>query len=218
MGMDSTYKLSVIVNMIDQISGPSAKVTRSVTQTNKGFQSYTNQLGDIARNGTALVAVGQSVTQATMAPVKAIFGTQDALAELASLGIQNLKRLEGAATDFSSTWAGTTKAEFLTAAYDIKSGIASLSDEEETALFDISKVLFKELSLNRTNKNSQYALSLELWEYIPTVITATKSGCGMGGSTAPPLKAGYQDYLKNDRGQSPTSKTPAVELSPLPHG
>lgn len=90
--------------------------------------------------------------------------------------------------------------------------IAIISDE--TALFDISKVLFKEMSLNRTNKNSQYALSLELWEYIPTVITATKSGSGSGGSTAPPLTAGYQDYLNNDRGQSPTSKTPAVERQP----
>ena len=31
--------------------------------------------------------------------------------------------------DFSDTWAGTTKSDFITAAYDIKSGIASLTDE-----------------------------------------------------------------------------------------
>jgi hypothetical protein len=37
--------------------------------------------------------------------------------------------VEDAARQFSDQWAGTTKADFIAAAYDIKSGIATLSDE-----------------------------------------------------------------------------------------
>lgn len=89
---------------------------------------------------------------------------------------------------------------------------------EETSLFDVTKVLFKDMSLSRSNKTNQYSLSLELWEYIPTSITAKKNSGSSGGTGAPPpLSAGYQDYLKNDRGKSPvTDKSPAKERSPSP--
>ncbi|WP_325228137.1 phage tail tape measure protein [Oscillibacter sp.] len=72
-----------------------------------------------------------------LAPVEATFETRRALGELASLGVEDLDALEGAARNFSDQWSGTTKADFISAAYDIKSGISSLSDEgvaEFTAL------------------------------------------------------------------------------------
>ena len=53
------------------------------------------------------------------------------------LGVEDLDALESAARNFSDQWSGTTKADFISAAYDIKSGISSLSDEgvaEFTAL------------------------------------------------------------------------------------
>lgn len=48
---------------------------------------------------------------------------------VSSLGVKDLKAVEDAAKSFSNTWAGTSKADFITASYDIKSGIASLTDE-----------------------------------------------------------------------------------------
>ena len=48
--------------------------------------------------------------------------------------------MEQAATDFSSTWAGTTKADFITAAYDIKSGISSLTDEGVAKFTELSGI------------------------------------------------------------------------------
>ncbi|NBH81153.1 phage tail tape measure protein, partial [Clostridiaceae bacterium] len=42
---------------------------------------------------------------------------------------RDLDALETAARSFSDQWSGTSKADFISAAYDIKSGIASLSDE-----------------------------------------------------------------------------------------
>jgi TP901 family phage tail tape measure protein len=54
--------------------------------------------------------------------------TQKALGELASVGVKDMAALETAAVRFSNQWAGTAKSEFIAAAYDIKSGISSLTD------------------------------------------------------------------------------------------
>ena len=72
---------------------------------------------------------GSQIVNAVLAPVEATFETRRALGELASLGVRDLEAVENAARSFSDQWAGTSKADFISAAYDIKSGIASLSDE-----------------------------------------------------------------------------------------
>lgn len=127
--MESLYRLSILVNMIDRVSGPAAKISSGVAGTVSGFQQYSAKMADLARDGVVLMGTGAQIATAAIAPVKATFETQDALAALSSLGVEKLGELEQAAKDFSNTWAGTSKADFLNASYDIKSGIASLSDE-----------------------------------------------------------------------------------------
>ena len=64
-------------------------------------------------------------------PVSAFQEVERAKGELASLDIGEigLSKIGREATKFSNQFAGTTKAQFISAAYDIKSGISSLSDE-----------------------------------------------------------------------------------------
>lgn len=111
MGFESIFKLSVILNLIDNMTSPA-----------KGIY------GDMMKTGTMLTGVGAQLAQALVSPVTASFDTKNAIAELSSLGVTELEMLENAAQDFSNTWAGTTKADFISAAYDIKSGIASLTE------------------------------------------------------------------------------------------
>ncbi|SFJ44800.1 phage tail tape measure protein, TP901 family, core region [Ruminococcaceae bacterium D5] len=132
MALESIFKLSMIVSMIDRMSGPAAKIQRSVGQTTDKFQQFSTSMAACARDGVVLVGTGTEIAKGMAAPVKSIFGTQDALAELSSLGVESLGAVEDAAKQFTSTWAGTSKAEFISAAYDIKSGIASLTDEGVT--------------------------------------------------------------------------------------
>ena len=143
MGMESIYRLSVMVNMIDRMTGPSVAVTKAVNGAAGQVQNYNKQIAQMTTEGAAMIGVGTQIANAAAAPVKATFETQDALAELSSLGIEDLGRLEQAATDFSKTWAGTTKPQFLTAAYDIKSGIASLSDDGVANMTRIAGVTAK---------------------------------------------------------------------------
>lgn len=112
MGFDSLYRLSVILNLVDNLTSPAQ-----------------NAFGSMMKTGTLLTGAGVQIAGALSPVVTASFDTKNAIAELSSLGVEDLATLEAAAQDFSNTWAGTTKADFISAAYDIKSGIASLTDE-----------------------------------------------------------------------------------------
>ena len=129
MSFDSLYKLSLIMNMVDNLSGPMGKVSQKTQQTTSRMEQMNATFGGMASTGTVMAGVGNQIEEAMIKPYIATFDTKRAIGELASLGVQDLKVVEDAAKDFSSTFAGTSKAEFITAAYDIKSGISSLSDE-----------------------------------------------------------------------------------------
>lgn len=129
MNLESIFKLSVVMNMIDNLSSPMAGVTTSVDGSVSKLQSMNQAFGDVTKTGLAMAGVGAQITSAVLDPVEATFATRKAIGELASLGVEDLQLMEDAARNFSDTWAGTTKADFITAAYDIKSGIASLTDE-----------------------------------------------------------------------------------------
>lgn len=129
MSLESVFKLSLVMDMVDRLTGPMAGVNASVDGSLSKLQKIDSALGGLTKTGIGMSVVGQQITEATLAPVQATFETRKALGELSSLGVKDLQAVEDAARDFSDTWAGTTKADFISAAYDIKSGIASLSDE-----------------------------------------------------------------------------------------
>ncbi len=143
MGMESIYKLSLLVSMLDNVSAPAAQIQRAVGKSASSFQSYSAEVSRAVRDSTILIGAGTQIANSALAPVRAIYDTQDALAELSSLGVEALGEVEAAAKSFSDTWAGTTKAEFISAAYDIKSGIASLNDVAVAEYTNIAGVTAK---------------------------------------------------------------------------
>lgn len=140
MGMESVYKLSIVLNMIDQLTAPMGKAAQA---TNSQLSKLQSGFGLAALAGAGMTAAGIGITAGMLKVAGSTFETQDALAELKSLGITDLKAIEDAARQFSDTWAGTTKADFITAAYDIKSGIASLSDEGVAQFTELSGLTAK---------------------------------------------------------------------------
>ena len=124
--MESVYKLSVILNLVDNLSGQMGGVGDSVSGVVNRLNSA---FGTMQKAGAAMAGIGAGITGLCMKTVTSTFDTQNALGELSSLGVKDLKAVEDAAKSFSDTWAGTSKSDFITASYDIKSGIASLTDE-----------------------------------------------------------------------------------------
>jgi len=143
VSLDTVFKLSVIIGMIDHLTGPMARVGSTVDSSVGKIEKLNQSFGDMAKTGIAIAGVGSQIAGAMISPVTATFETRKALGELKSVGIKDLKALENASKSFSDTWAGTTKAEFLTAAYDIKSGIASLNDEAVGKYTEIAGITAK---------------------------------------------------------------------------
>lgn len=126
MGMESIFALSVVMDLVDHLSGPAGQASKNVSASLQGMDEA---FGRVARSGEQIAGLGTAILGAGASLVSATFDTQTALGELASLGVQDLQAISDAAAEFSGTWAGTTKDQFISASYDIKSGIASLTDE-----------------------------------------------------------------------------------------
>ncbi|HPD17973.1 MAG TPA: phage tail tape measure protein [Planctomycetota bacterium] len=123
--------MGVVVSMKDMFTQNAYRIQSSMMSLDgtvaAASASMQRNLGLVQRGamtmgaGLALLAVPAIVLRSTVA-------TQKALGEMASVGVKDLDSLAAAAEEFSNAWGGTSKAEFIAAAYDIKSGIASLSD------------------------------------------------------------------------------------------
>ena len=129
MSLESVFRLSLIMNMVDNITGPMGRISSSVNGGVSRLQKLESAFGGMVKAGTVMTELGSSIAGAALAPVEATFETRRALGELASQGVKDLEAVEDAARSFSDQWAGTSKADFISASYDIKSGIASLTDE-----------------------------------------------------------------------------------------
>lgn len=164
MSLESVFKLSVLVNMIDNLTGPIARVNSSVENSVGKIQKLNQGFESMAKTGTVMAGAGYGIANAALAPVEATFETKKALGELASLGIKDLKGLESAATDFSNTWAGTTKAQFITAAYDIKSGISSLSDEGVAKFTELAGITAKGTKSSIAEMTSLFATGYNIYK------------------------------------------------------
>ena len=92
---------------------------------------------NLMKVGGWMLGVGTAMMGFAGLTVTSTNATTKALGEMASLGFKDLKSLEKAAKEFSNQFAGITKSDFIAAAYDIKSGIASLSD---TAVGEFTKI------------------------------------------------------------------------------
>jgi len=92
---------------------------------------------NLMKVGGWMLGIGTAMLGFAGLTVASTNATTKALGEMASLGFKDLKSLERAAKEFSNQFADITKSDFIAAAYDIKSGIASLSD---TAVGEFTKI------------------------------------------------------------------------------
>lgn len=164
MSLDSVYRLSVIINMIDNLTGPTAKINSAVDGSVGKLNKLSSGFSNMTKSGMATAALGREISNAALAPVTATFETKKALGELKSVGVENLKALESAAKDFSDTWAGTTKAQFIGAAYDIKSGIASLNDEAVAKFTEIAGITAKGTKASIAEMTSLFATGYGIYK------------------------------------------------------
>ena len=128
MGVAGAFAVQAMMGLTDIITGPLKSIDGAMARTERGAGTLGGRMGSLAKAMLPLVVAMGVVVAGFGSCVGATLETQAALGELASVGVSDMQALSGAAEDFSSQWAGTTKAEFIGAAYDIKSGISTLTD------------------------------------------------------------------------------------------
>jgi hypothetical protein len=124
--------LGIIVSLKDAFTQNAMRVQSSMESLDssvaRASENMTRNLGLIER-GTMMIGAGLALLTIPAGLVASTAATQKALGELASVGVKDFRAMEDAAESFTNTWAGTCKAEFITAGYDVKSALANLSDE-----------------------------------------------------------------------------------------
>ncbi len=123
--------LGIIVSLKDAFTQNASRIQSSMESLDssvaKAGENMTRNLGFIEK-GTMMVGAGLALLAVPAGLVASTAATQKALGELASVGVKDFRAMEDAAESFTNTWAGTCKAEFITAGYDVKSALANLSD------------------------------------------------------------------------------------------
>jgi TP901 family phage tail tape measure protein len=161
MGMDSVFRVSLVLDMVDNMT---SKVQGAADWVPPAVQKMNDAFGTMQKAGVAMTGMGTTIVGACMGTVTATFDTQDALAEVASLGVEDLGALEKAAKNFSDTWAGTTKSDFISASYDIKSGIASLTDEGVAQYTELAGLTAKATKATTADMTSLFATGYGIYK------------------------------------------------------
>ena len=216
-GLESVFKLSLIMNMIDNLSGPMSKVEKGVGGSVGKLQAMEQTFGSVTKTGIAMAAIGGQITEAALSPVAATFETKKALGELASLGIEDLQRLENAAASFSNQWAGTTKADFITAAYDIKSGISSLSDEGVAKYTEMSGLTAKATKATIAEMTDLFATGYGIYKGFYADLSDTQFGEVFSAGISESVRAfktsgsGMAESIKTLGASATTAQVPLEE-------
>jgi len=123
--------LGVVVSMRDMFTRNSHRIQSAMMSLDATVAASSTSMQrnmQLIQRGMMMVGAGVALLAIPAIVISSTVATQKALGEMASLGVKDLKSLSAAAEGFSNAWGGTSKAAFIAAAYDIKSGIASLTD------------------------------------------------------------------------------------------
>jgi len=122
-------------SLIDKLNSKKLALKDKLLQAKNAADEVNNRLRKIGTNLAKISTVSATVGSAVLSPLKNMVTTyqeiEKAQGDIASLGIdeKGIAKITKAAKEMSNQFAGITAPEFIKASYDIKSGIASLSDE-----------------------------------------------------------------------------------------
>ncbi|DAB40814.1 MAG TPA: phage tail tape measure protein [Sulfurovum sp. UBA12169] len=125
--MEKMLALGIILSAKDMLTPSLGKAGEAINK----YEGKIKKLGSsMTKLGTVTLGAGMAIGAALKQPYEAFSDLKAAQGEIKSLDIGDLgiSKITDAAVKFSNTFSGTTAPDFVRASYDIKSGIASLSD------------------------------------------------------------------------------------------
>ena len=143
--MSATVGLGVAITLADMF-------TPKLKNAEKGVGRFAAKLAALS---TASVAIGQKMSASFSSAYETFGETAQKQGDLMSLGVKfkDMEKISQAGLKFSNTWSGVVLKDFMSATYDIKSGIDSLSTE------GISKMTSYALLTGKATKSSAEVMS-----------------------------------------------------------
>lgn len=162
----------------------SSNLGATVGTATEELNRFANSARQMGMLGGILAGIGAAMTGFAALTASATIRSQEALGEMASLGYQDLDLLENAASRFSSEFAGTSKTDFIRAAYDIKSGIASLSDQGVADFTRLSAMTARATRSTVTEMTSLFATAYGIYKDFYSEMTDAQFGNLFSGGLA----------------------------------
>ncbi len=159
-----TLSVMATMSLVDNFTGPLRSVTSSMEATQGAANRLSNRMGNLAKSMLPVATAAAAVVGALGTAALSTIPTEKALGELASVGITNFEALEASATQMSNRFSGVTKVGFLTAAYDIKSGIASLTDEGVAKFTELATLTAKATKATEAEMTSLFATGYGIYK------------------------------------------------------
>lgn len=126
--MEKMLALGVVLSATDMLSPIFGKAGKNLSK----FDGKVKAIGtSLTKLGTVSLGLGTALAAPLGAALTSFNDVAQAQGDLASLGVgdDGINAITNSAIRFSNQFAGTTAPDFIKASYDIKSGIASLTDE-----------------------------------------------------------------------------------------
>ncbi|OON99146.1 MAG: hypothetical protein ATN35_02000 [Epulopiscium sp. Nele67-Bin004] len=183
---------------VSSLEGSFDGANKKITETNDRVNETTNGINGLAtalKTTLAAVAAYLSVdlVVSTIKDMAETYGSvQSAMNEMLSLGFEATDILQQAAIDFSNEWSGTTAEGFIKAAYDIKSGIASLTDDAVGEFTKMAALTAKATKSTTENMTELFAISYNIYgnQFENSVDFANQMSAGISKSVQQFLTTG----------------------------
>ena len=202
--------LGVFVRLHNKLTGGLRKtedaVAKSSDRMNKRL-SLSMKLAGAGAVATAIAAASKAIVVSALEPVRAV---QRAQGELASLGVENIALVTDMGKKMQRQYAGVTADAFVLAAYDIRSGISSLTDEGVAEMTRAATIVAKATKAVPEQMTSLFATSFGIfrdqYEQLSDADFGTKFGDMLSASVQQFKTDGTQMQAANESaGKSATN-------------
>ena len=201
--MKQLEKLMLTIGLLDKVTKPMRGIQRTIQQvTSQSRKAFENTAAGV----TALIGAAGTF----MATVNPANDLNNALREVSSLDVADdtLKKLNQAGLQYSIEF-GESAANFVRSAYNIKSGISSLTEQDLPAFTNAAGVLAKATKANVEDITSYYGLMFNVFKedadamgagkWIEQLAGQTATAVQMFKTTGPEMAAAFESL-----GQMPT--------------
>jgi|GEM_PF-2466496 len=183
-----------VANDLDRTTKKMEKMVQAGAKMEAAQARYDRALqraANVSLVGAGLQHVGQTAMGMVADPLNEMRATERAKGELQSLDIQDTASIVKAGQAMATTFAGMNTAGFVSAAYDIKSGISSLTD---TGVADMTRLAALTAKATKANVGQMTSLFATSYGSFKESLYATTSDTQFGEVLSASLSAAVKQF------------------------